>query len=285
MQMSGRFDRQIIRFGEEGQARITASRVGIVGLGGLGSHVAQQLVYLGVGHLTLIDPDPVEASNLNRLVGAAAEDARIARLKVDVVERVAQSVDPEIEITKIPASITSDAAVNGLQNVDYIVGCLDHDGPRLLVTVVSSTYDKPYMDLATDISDEDAWFGGRVIFAGDGEGCLVCFNQLDQRDIRLWMSNEAELAEEDRIYGQSRVGPSPSVVALNGVVASAGVMELIAAMTGIRPINRHLEYRADGKLVIDRSTPSADCFYCKALRTSRDPDALSRMRRAIPPGR
>jgi hypothetical protein len=283
--MTERFERQVLFFGEEGQARIRASRVGIVGLGGLGSHVAQQVIYLGVGHLTVIDPDPVEATNLNRLVGATAEDARSARLKVDVVERMALSVDPLIEVIKIPNSVTSDAAVNALQTVDHIVGCLDHDGPRLLLTVLSSTYDKPYLDLATDISVDDAWFGGRVIFASGGEGCLVCFNELDQRDIRLWMSNEAELAEEDRIYGQSRVGPSPSVVALNGVVASAGAMELIAAMTTMRPINRHLEYHPDGKMVIDGSPPNADCYYCKTLRTSRDGDALQRMRRNIPPGR
>ena len=283
--MTERFDRQVLRFGEDGQARIGTSRIAIVGLGGLGSHVAQQLIYLGVGHLTVIDPDPVEATNLNRLVGATADDALSARLKVDVVERLALSVDPLIEVTKIPTSVTSDAAIDALQIVDYIAGCLDHDGPRLLLTVLSSTYDNPYLDLATDISVDDAWFGGRVIFAAEGEGCLACFNELDQRDIRLWMSNEAELAEEDRIYGQSQVGPSPSVVALNGVVASAGVMELIAAITRMRPINRHLEYRPDGKLVIDTSPPSADCYYCKEVRASREEGPLKRMRRDIPLGR
>src|ERR1700682_4099730 len=99
--MTERFERQVLFLGEEGHARIRAARVGIVGLGGLGSHVAQQLIYLGVGHLTLIDPDPVDATNLNRLVGATVEDARYARLKVDVAERVALLVDPLIEVTTI----------------------------------------------------------------------------------------------------------------------------------------------------------------------------------------
>lgn len=69
------------------------------------------------------------------------------------------------------------------------------------------------------------------------------------------MSREAELAEDDRIDGKSRVGPNPAAVALNGVVASAGVMELIAAITELRPINRHLESHADGKLIVDKSLP------------------------------
>ena len=90
------------------------------------------------------------------------------------------------------------------------------------------------------------------------------------------------LAEEERIYGQSQLGPSPSVVALNGVMASAGVMELIAAITGIRPINRHLEYHPDGKLSVDTSPPLADCYYRKGLRPSRDEAALKHMRRDIP---
>ena len=52
-----RYDRQISLFGLEGQNRIKAVRVGLVGLGGLGSHLAQQLAYLGVTRYALVDGD------------------------------------------------------------------------------------------------------------------------------------------------------------------------------------------------------------------------------------
>ncbi len=61
-------------FGAEGQRRIAQTKVAIVGLGGLGSHVAQQLAYLGVADYALVDPDIVTDSSLNRLVGAIDAD-------------------------------------------------------------------------------------------------------------------------------------------------------------------------------------------------------------------
>src|SRR3990172_1864785 len=90
----GRYHRQELLFGREGQAKLEACKVGIVGLGGLGSHVAQQLAYLGVLSYVLADKDRVSESNLNRLVGACDEDANICRLKVDVADELIRTVLP-----------------------------------------------------------------------------------------------------------------------------------------------------------------------------------------------
>ena len=68
-QPPARSDRQVRAFGPEGHKRIASSRVAIVGLGGIGSIVAQQLAHLGVQDVVLIDDDPIEDTNLNRLVG------------------------------------------------------------------------------------------------------------------------------------------------------------------------------------------------------------------------
>ena len=69
------------------------SVVVIVGLGGLGSFAAVECARLGIGALILIDPDRVEASNLNRLV--AATDADVGRAKVDVYAALVHSISPE----------------------------------------------------------------------------------------------------------------------------------------------------------------------------------------------
>ena len=63
-----RFSRQILAFGEKGQSAIAHTKVGIVGLGGVGSFVAQMLAYLGVNEFLLVDDDIIEESNLNRLI-------------------------------------------------------------------------------------------------------------------------------------------------------------------------------------------------------------------------
>ena len=64
-----RYDRQVRFFGEEGQEKLESTSVGVIGTGGLGSHVVQQLAFLGIGEMLLVDPDVLESSNANREVG------------------------------------------------------------------------------------------------------------------------------------------------------------------------------------------------------------------------
>ena len=91
MTVEDRFSRNIALFGHAGQKRISASAVGVVGLGGLGSHVAQQLVYLGVRDLTYVDDDQITTSSLNRVVTAIEDDA-LSTAKVDSAARLAHAV-------------------------------------------------------------------------------------------------------------------------------------------------------------------------------------------------
>ena len=93
-----RFARHMAFFGADGQRRISASRVAIVGLGGLGSHLAQQLAYLGVGSYVLIDADTVATSNLNRLIGATAADTGSG--KVDLAARMISGIQPGAEVDR-----------------------------------------------------------------------------------------------------------------------------------------------------------------------------------------
>src|SRR5438552_13194346 len=65
--LEARFSRQQLVFGDTGQRAISGKKVGIVGLGGLGTQITQALAHLGVGSFVLVDDDKVEASNLNRL--------------------------------------------------------------------------------------------------------------------------------------------------------------------------------------------------------------------------
>src|SRR6266568_7826983 len=70
MTKNNRFERQIRLFGKDGQDKLARLRACIVGVGGLGSHLVQQFALLGLGRITVIDPDIVEISNMNRLIGA-----------------------------------------------------------------------------------------------------------------------------------------------------------------------------------------------------------------------
>jgi molybdopterin-synthase adenylyltransferase len=76
------FERQARAFGAAGQRLISAVKVAIVGLGGTGSHVAQQLAYLGVANFLLVDPKRLTITNRNRVVGTVASDVGLPKVEI-----------------------------------------------------------------------------------------------------------------------------------------------------------------------------------------------------------
>ena len=101
-----RFNRNILLFGEEGQTKICASGVAVVGVGGLGTHMVQQLALLGVGRLALIDHE-LDTTNLNRYVGVRYNDPVPGTLKVDIAHRMAQEINPAMTVKRIPHPLRS----------------------------------------------------------------------------------------------------------------------------------------------------------------------------------
>jgi molybdopterin-synthase adenylyltransferase len=83
-----RFSRQVALFGPEGQKRIGETRALIVGLGGLGSHLTQELTFLGVRDDALVDHDIITGSSRNRVIGSRPSDVVEKALKVDVARRL-----------------------------------------------------------------------------------------------------------------------------------------------------------------------------------------------------
>ena len=87
--------------GEHSDELFAGVRIGVVGLGGGGSHIAQQCAYLGTGRFAFFDPDFLDFPNLNRTVGATLADANAKTPKVAVAERVVKSVSPNAEVWAI----------------------------------------------------------------------------------------------------------------------------------------------------------------------------------------
>jgi molybdopterin-synthase adenylyltransferase len=267
-----RYDRQISLFGLEGQNRIKAARVGIIGLGGLGSHLAQQLAYLGVTRYALVDGDQASPHSLNRLITAYPDD--INQYKTDLAERLIRAIKPDVEVTNIRQHLPHPAAQAALTDVDLILGGLDNDAARLHLTDLASKHRIVYIDAATDVhmSNGPLDYGGRVVTAGTSPGCLFCLDLLDQRQIRHATITPEELAAEAAIYGvpvDALDATGPSVVTINGVVASLGATEAMVHLTDLRPPAKQLTYRADqGGVRINLDPPTAGCPYCARWNTA-----------------
>jgi hypothetical protein len=276
-----RFERQMRLFGPVGQARIGAGRVVVVGNGGLGTHVDQQLSFLGVKKLGLVDAQEVKRSSGNRYVGLRHDDPIPGTLKVDVCERVVHAIDPAIEVEKVADTLVSEKAFAAIIRADYVFGCLDNEGARLILTELCSAYAKPYFDLASDVMPgERPEYGGRVCVAWDGNGCLVCRGVLDMKEANTQLAGLDARKDEENIYGVNRkfLGETgPSVVSINGAIASIAVTEFMAAVTGTRRPFGLLNYYAHlGRMTTSRDEPKPDCYYCKQIRGMREAAEVER---------
>lgn len=269
--MNERFTRQTQLFGKEGQQKLRAARVAIVGVGGLGTHVAQQLALLGVGVLTLIDSEELDVTNRNRYIGTWHDDPIPGSQKVGLGERLVNLVDPEIKVFKVADSFVSDDGFRRIVGSDYVFGCLDSEGARLVLNELCAAYARPYVDLASDVVPGAASnYGGRVCVTWDGNGCIVCWGLLDLNEAQTDLAGPSERRDRDAIYGVDRraLGRSgPSVVSINGVVASLAVTEFMVAVTGLRAPRRVLTYYGHmGRLTAPTEEPAPDCYYCRGIR-------------------
>jgi molybdopterin/thiamine biosynthesis adenylyltransferase len=279
--VENRNDRQILFLGKGGQEKIKKTSVGIVGVGGIGSQTAQALAYLGVETFVLIDDDKVGTTNLNRLVGATPEDSKVTELKIMVINRMIQAINPEAKVRPVPQNLRSKEALTALLDMDVIFGCVDHDGPRLILMELSAAYKKPYIDSATEIIPENGTilqFGGRVVVSRPGDFCLDCANQIDKEMAKQELeSKDVQKVRRAHGYGLGNDNPDPSVVSLNGVVANLAITEFLFMVTGIREPLRHITYYGlRGRVNVRDDRRREECYTCGYLVGSSDQSNIFR---------
>jgi molybdopterin/thiamine biosynthesis adenylyltransferase len=260
-----RFHRQELIFGYQMQQRLRNARIAIVGLGGLGSFVALELAYLGVGHLILIDPDSIEITNLNRLLGVGSAD--VGQLKVDVYASLIKRLTPTVGVDVLPFSILEEAALTHAKSADIIVGCVDSHGARMVLNQLAIRYLIPLIDGGSGIkrATESTEFsaGGQVQVVMPGTGCLECRGFIDARRAAFDLA-PAKLKEEERAHGYGLDEPAPAVIFLNGVIGSAQVAEVIFLLTGTQvkvhrpvvPINLYNAFDRSMQPIEFKSPPS-----------------------------
>lgn len=263
----GKAARQILAIGQQGQEQIRQTSVAIVGLGGLGSQVAQLLAYLGVENFVLIDFDKVETVNLNRLVSAGPRD--LGRSKVKVAEKMIKRITHKDygNVQKFECDMREKRVLAALKGVDVIFGCVDRDGPRLILNELALAYMIPYIDCAFGINVEKGAIkeaGGRVILVEPDGPCLVCCKEIDIRAASDDLASVEELTVRKRQgYVSGADVPSPSVVSLDATVASIAATEFLALVTGFRPAQTYTFYDMIEQRIVPRIVKSdPKCVAC-----------------------
>ena len=115
----------------KGQERLIASRVLIIGMGGLGSPIALYLAAAGIGQLTLADDDRVELSNLQRQVIHSTD--RIGELKVDSAKQAIQALNPTVTVNCLSTRITKPSLTTLLDSIDLVIDATDNFETRFII--------------------------------------------------------------------------------------------------------------------------------------------------------
>jgi hypothetical protein len=217
-----RGDRQVKALGKAGVAALRDASVGLVGLGGAGSQVAEMLAHAGVGHLVLAEADVVKKVNLNRTHGTTP--ASVGRLKVRVARNMIHAISPTTNIIPIAEMFPTPKLVEHLRDVSVIVSCVDDLHARDELNRFALRYGVPLIDVGTTITRKLFGVDGHVSSVMPEGHCLWCAGHVSDHLLAV----EAEAARRGK-YG---VGGQPQVVSFNGLLASAAVNDLLKVVTG-----------------------------------------------------
>lgn len=236
-----RYARHILldEIGIQGQERLIASRVLVIGVGGLGSPVALYLAAAGVGHISLADADQVELSNLQRQI--VHTEARLGWSKVDSAAQSLSEINPHVEVHKLPSRLAHQDLIEACQSVDLVLDCTDSFASRQDINQACFVARKPL------VSGSALRFSGQLsVFRHDrpGEGpCYACLFPPDQE-------------------------PTETSCATMGVFAPlVGVIGTLQASEAVRILIGHPEAGATGRLLM------FDALRCDwhSLKVPRDP--------------
>jgi len=229
-------------WGEAAQHDLARLRVGVVGLGSVGSIVAEALARAGVQHLTLIDADKIELRNLDRTLGAGPDDVR--RYKVEVAERQARLAHTAavFAVDALPERVQDPRALAATLNCDVIVCCVDRPWPRHVLNVISNAHLIPMIDggilAVVDDKTRLVHVDWRIHTVGPERACVYCLDAVRRSDAAL--DREGKLDDPDYIAGLSADDRARfsrrNVFAFSLSVASHEVLQLVGLVTGMARI-------------------------------------------------
>ena len=180
-------DEQLLRYSRQimlpdvdidGQEKLLVARVLIIGLGGLGSPVAMYLAAAGVGHLTLVDFDSVELTNLQRQI--AHTNARIGDNKATSAARSVRELNPDIEINCIETLLDADGLAAQVKRATVVVDCTDNFQTRFAINAACVAAKVPLVSgAAIRLEGQIAVFDSRSATSP----CYRCLYEEDNDDL------------------------------------------------------------------------------------------------------
>lgn len=241
--------------GENAQTLFNSICIGVVGLGGGGSHIIQQLAHLGIKRFHIFDGDHIDVTNHNRLIGGWFGDLARKLQKAIIANRLIKKINPKAEVKIFNCKWQEKP--DQLKVCDIVVGCVDSYDERSQLEAISRRSLIPYVDVGMDVHKSSSFeysISGQVILSMPGGPCMQCMQFI----------TEDKLSVEAKKYGN--VGGRPQVVWPNGVLASTSVGIVVDLVTGWSQLKgKHFYLTYDGEYGHVSDHPRLDYIPTKCL--------------------
>lgn len=237
-------------WGKELQKKISSIRVGIVGLGSVGSLVAECLARMGLRKFLLVDGDQIQEHNLDRTVNAKRSDARKQAFKVDIAQKGIRTsaTAKNLDIQAIHEYLQDEGAYRYLIDCDVIFSCVDRPLARHILNTVAFAHLIPVIDGGINISKKrndtmrSADWG--VYIVSPGRCCLECAGQFDSGDVQ--MEREGMLDDSsyvDSLPDEHLIKKKENVIVFSMALASQEVLSFVNLLGSISGTILEDEYR------------------------------------------
>lgn len=290
------YDRQVLALGELGQNKIAKTKVGIVGVGGTGSAVAEQLVRLGVRDFVIVDKDYFDSSNLTRVYGSfhkhlpsflSKQFERLRYKKVNIIKKHLYHIKRNIRVIPVFGNTVMTETCRALLDRDIIFSCTDDHWGRSILNQIAYQYLIPVINIGVRIDSRDKKITGgtgALHVLRPGKPCLWCYEYL-KADI---ISSESMLKKErDKLLTEGYVKgvgtKAPSILSFTSTMASLATtifLQMVTDFMGQKGAVSHLRYDImEEDLRRGTVEPLNDCV-CKKVKAFGDFTSLNTYKRS-----
>jgi hypothetical protein len=268
-------------WGKQAQDDLVRARVGVVGLGSVGSLVAEALARIGLMRLTYVDFDLIELRNLDRTLGATLADILAGLAKVQVAARstATSHTAQHIDLRVFPTSLLTHKGLMAALDCDVLICCVDRPWPRFLLNTIAYSHLIPVIDggiMARVKPDRrPLHVDWRVHTVGPENACMVCLGALRRSDITLDREGKLDdpdyvrgLSEEDRAYFSRR-----NVFPFSMSVAAHEVLQLVSLVTGLVQIGGtgpQMYHCYPGEMEVFNASCGQECEFAEMTSTAAD---------------
>lgn len=231
------FKRTITVWGKQNHARLVRLKIGIIGLGSVGSFIAELLSREGFENISLIDFDIIKNHNLDRTLYATKED--IGKYKVSVIKEMIQksSTAKSININCVLYSIAEKEGYLAALDCDVLLSCVDRPRARRILNHLAFAHLIPVIDGGIQVRFKEEKFAGvdwQLQTVTPSRPCLECLDVYNNADVSTEI--EGKLDDPSYIKGlpvTHRFRRNENVIPFSANLASLEILQMIALVTGI----------------------------------------------------